>query len=114
MCPSYECAPPAPTEPTPCDDPTCPPGYKVKEADYIDYLNQEYSEQQSQGIGFCIQYECVVEEPPTEACPPPQCPAGYEIFFADSKVLLDLCPEVSWSELWLMNSFFSELGTGDI
>ncbi|KAK3857259.1 hypothetical protein Pcinc_036476, partial [Petrolisthes cinctipes] len=93
VCPSYECAPPTTTEPTPCDDPTCPAGYKVKEDDYIDYLVQEFSEQQSQGTDFCIQYECVTEGPPTESCPPPQCPPGYEIFFADSKVLLDLCPE---------------------
>lgn len=95
-CPEYECNPPLPTttEPTTCATPTCPEGYEVQGLDYVDYLEQEFSQQAQQADAVCFQYRCVAEVP-EEGCLDPQCPENYEILFADVTALGEPCPQVS-------------------
>nr|XP_045582100.1 uncharacterized protein LOC123745535 [Procambarus clarkii] len=88
VCPEYECIPPVTTMEMPtCPPPSCQEGYVVQESDYIYELSQQTSDD------GCTQYQCVTEVPPTAPCQPPVCMEGYDIFFADSKELLKLCPQ---------------------
>lgn len=96
-CPEYECNPPVTTsiEPITCATPTCPEGYEVQGLDYIDYLQEEFSQQSQTTDAVCFQYRCEAKEVPEEGCREPNCPENFEILFADASVLDSPCPPVS-------------------